>query len=108
VSNTLSLISGLVREGLLELDQAAFTERVMAETQIDRPMTGGYSPPVGAEPMPTDLSDVLAVEGTVWRPIWEEFEEIIDARRIEAKQRERAASPCRHCRGTAGYSSADR
>ena len=102
VNNTLALISGLVREGLLELDEAVFTERVLAETTIDEPLVGGYSAPVGAEPMPTDLSEVMEVDGTAWRPIWEDFEEIIEARKAEAAQRERAASPCRHCRGTGG------
>jgi len=102
VSNTLGLISGLAREGLLELDETVFTERVLAKTTLDEPMAGGYTAPVGAEPMPTDLSGAMAVEGTAWRPILDHIEEIIEAKRIEDELAERDASPCRRCRGIGG------
>lgn len=49
--------------------------------------------------MPTDMSELTSLDPN-WRPIWEEFEEIIEARKVEAEQRERAANPCQHCRGT--------
>jgi hypothetical protein len=102
VSNTLALITHLVREGVLELDQSVFTERVLAETSVDDVMAGGYSAPAGSTSMPTDMSEVTDLDPN-WRPIWEEFEEIIEARTAEAEQRERAASPCRHCRGVDGF-----
>ena len=38
VNATYNLIAHLVREGLLDLDKAVFTERVIAETRIDMPM----------------------------------------------------------------------
>lgn len=101
VSNTLALITHLVHEGVLDLDQSVFTERVLAETSVDDVMAGGYSAPAGSTPMPTDMSEVTSLDPN-WRPIWEEFEEIIEARSVEAEQSERAASPCRHCRGTSG------
>ncbi len=101
VSNTYALIAHLVREGVLEIEQSVFTERVLAETNVDDVMAGGYSAPAGSTPMPADMSELTALDPT-WRPMWEEFEEIIEARRFEAERRERAASPCRHCRGTGG------
>jgi hypothetical protein len=82
VNATLNLIAHLVREGQIELDEAVFTERVTAETSIDMPIAGGYSAPVGAAPMPTDLSGTSELDPNVWRPIWEVFEEIIESRKI--------------------------
>ena len=73
------VIAHLVCVGLIELDKAAFTERVIAETSIDMPIAEGYRAPVGASPMPTDLSDTSELDPNVWRPIWEVFEEIIES-----------------------------
>ena len=50
VSNTLALITHLVREGVLKLDPSVFTERVLAETSVDDLMVGGYSAPAGSIP----------------------------------------------------------
>lgn len=99
VSSALALITYLVGEGVLELDQSVFSERVLAETSVNDVMAVGYSAPAGSTPMPTDMSEFTSLDPN-WRPIWEEFEEIIEARKVEAEQRERAASPCRRCRGT--------
>src|SRR5271165_1600706 len=97
VNATYNMIAHLVREGLLDLDKAVFTERMLAETSIDMPMVGGYSAPVGSAPMPSDMSDTSELDPKVWRPIWEEFEEI-----IEARKKEKAADRCPQCRGTGG------
>jgi len=75
------VIAHLVCVGLIELDKAALTERVIAETSIDMPIAEGYRAPVCAAPMPTDLSDTSELDPNVWRPIWEVFEEIIESRK---------------------------
>ena len=53
----------------MELDAAAFTVPVLADTTIEMPMKM-YSAEVGA-PMPTDLSDL---DPDVWKPIHEDIE----------------------------------
>jgi hypothetical protein len=85
VNATYNVIAHLAREGLIELDEAVFTERVTAETSIDRAIMG-YSSEVGA-PMPTDISDALALDPEVWRPIWKDFEQIIEARKNDEANR---------------------
>ena len=101
VNATYNMIAHLVRDGLLDLDKAVFTERMLAETSIDMPMVGGYSAPVGSAPMPSDMSDTSELDPKVWRPIWEEFEEI-----IEARKKTRRHTAARSAGVRAGYRSA--
>lgn len=65
VNDTMWLISYLVREGLLDIDESAFTDPVLADTEIDEPAQA-YCLPVGAEPMPTDLADL---DLSKWTPV---------------------------------------
>lgn len=100
VNATYNVIAYLVREGLLDLDEAVFTERVTAETSIDMQLAGGYSAPVGSTPMPTDLVDPLDLD-PAWTPIYEDFEDIIEAKR-ENEAKEAEAAKCPETRGTGG------
>lgn len=68
-NHTYFLINHLYREGLLELDESAFTAPVLADTTISMPATM-YSAEVGA-PLPTDLSDL---DPEIWKPIQEDLE----------------------------------
>ncbi len=68
-NHTYFLINHLYREGLLELDESAFTAPVLADTTISMPMQM-YSAAVGA-PLPTDLSDL---DPEVWKPIQDDVE----------------------------------
>jgi hypothetical protein len=65
VDDTLWLISYLVREGLLDIDESAFTEPLFADTEIDEPVQA-YCLPVGAEPMPTDMGEL---DVSKWKPV---------------------------------------
>jgi hypothetical protein len=69
VQHTYNVVGHLVEEGLLQLDPAVFTERVVVETTIDMPGQI-YSAELGAE-LPTDLSNL---DPQVWRPIHEDIE----------------------------------
>lgn len=88
------VISYLYSEGALDLSPAVFTDRVTAETSINEVLVGGYSAPVGSAPMPKELSEAMAASDPAWRPIWEDFEDVIEQKR----KREAEAK----CRGTAG------
>jgi hypothetical protein len=68
-NHTYFLIYHLHKEGLLELDESAFTAPVLADTTISMPAKM-YSAEVGA-PLPTDLSDL---DPEVWKPIHEDLE----------------------------------
>lgn len=48
VSNTYALFAYLAAEGLIELDKAVLTERVIAGTRFDELIAAGYSAPAGA------------------------------------------------------------
>jgi hypothetical protein len=65
VDDTLWLITYLVREGLLDIDESAFTDPVLADSEIDQP-TKAYCAPLGAEPMPTDMSEL---DVSKWTPV---------------------------------------
>ncbi len=65
VDETLWLIKYLVRAGLLDIDESAFTDPVLADTEIDQP-TQAYCLPVGAEPMPTDMAEL---DVSKWKPV---------------------------------------
>lgn len=98
VSTTYAVIRYLFQEQLIELDESVFTDRVVAETSIDRPIAGGYTSAVGT-PIPDDLSTNL--DPDVWRPMWEEMEDIIASSKQQEDEDE-AANPCSMCRGTGG------
>jgi hypothetical protein len=65
VNDTMWLISYLVPEGLLDIDESAFTDPVLADTEIDEPAQE-YCLPVGAQPMPTDLAEL---DLSKWTPV---------------------------------------
>lgn len=67
---TFMFINYLVREGLLELDKSAFTQQVVADCEIDQPTTV-YCLPVGAEPMPTAMTDL---DVSKWKQVHEDPE----------------------------------
>jgi hypothetical protein len=69
VQSTYRLVKHSVAEGLLRLDPAVFTERVVVETTIDIPGQI-YSAKLGTE-LPSDLSNL---DPKVWRPIHEDIE----------------------------------
>jgi hypothetical protein len=47
VEDTLWLISYLVGEGLLDIDKSAFTDPILADTEIDMELVQAYCAPVG-------------------------------------------------------------
>jgi hypothetical protein len=47
----------LATEGLHDIDQSAFTDPVLADTEINK-LVKAYCLPVGAEPMPTDMAEL--------------------------------------------------
>jgi hypothetical protein len=103
VNSTYIVIKHLVDEGPLNLSKDVFTKPVTATTSIDVPLVGGYSAPAGSTAMPTDLVDPLDLNPEAWRPIYEQFEQIIKAKEeAEAKAKEGEANQCPHCRGTGG------
>ena len=57
-----------VRLGLLELDESAFSDQVVADSSIDIE-TKAYCTPLGAAPMPTDLSEM---DPSKWKPVHED------------------------------------
>lgn len=61
-------IDHLVGAGLLELDKLAFTQQVVADSEIDQP-TQAYCVPLGGAPMPTDLSEL---DLSKWKPVHED------------------------------------
>lgn len=67
---TYIFVNYLVSEGLLELDQSAFTEPVVADSEIDQP-TQAYCVPLGGAPMPTDMTEL---DLTKWKPVHEDPE----------------------------------
>lgn len=67
---TYMVINYLVSEGLLGLDKSVFTEPIFADTEIDQP-TQAYCAPLGAAPMPTDLSEL---DLSQWTPVHEDPE----------------------------------
>jgi hypothetical protein len=103
VNSTYLVVKHLVDDGLLNLSEDVFTKAVTATTTIDMQLVGGYSAPVGATPMPTNLVDALEMDSESWSPIHEEFEQIIAAREAEARAKEAgAAHRCPQCHGTGG------
>jgi hypothetical protein len=66
---------------------------LVAETDVSQTFAV-YTSAVGA-PIPDDLSKALDPE--IWRPMWEEMEEIIMA---DKEQEDRATGTCSVCRGT--------
>lgn len=64
MENTFAIIDYLVHEGLLELDTAAFTEPVVADSEIDQPTTA-YCSPAGAAPMPTNMDELDVSQWTL-------------------------------------------
>jgi hypothetical protein len=68
VQYTYFWIDYLVGLGLLDLDKSAFTDQVVAASSIDIP-TKAYCTPLGAAPMPTDLSEM---DLSKWRPVHED------------------------------------
>lgn len=68
VEYTLRWIDYLVWTGRLELDKSAFTDQVVADSSIDI-ATKAYCTPVGAAPMPTDMSEV---DLTNWKQVHED------------------------------------
>lgn len=67
VDDTLWVIGYLATEGLLDIDQSAFTDPVLADTEINQ-LVKAYCLPVGAEPMPTDFAELDADIGK-WTPM---------------------------------------
>ncbi len=100
VNATYNVVSYLVAERLLDLDESAFTERVTAETSIDEQLVGGYMAPAGSTPIPTDLVDVANLDAA-WTPVHEEFEQIIRARK-QAEADAAVADNCLLTRGSRG------
>lgn len=100
VSNLYALIKHLAEEGVLDIADSAFTEPVLARACVDDVIVGGYSAPPGSTPLPTDMSDVMELD-PAWRPMWEEIEEEIEARRVE-RARAAEADRCSRSRGTGG------
>jgi hypothetical protein len=70
VDYMLYLISYLQGAGLIQLDYAAFTEPVLAESTIDVEVKA-YSAEVGSTPMPTSLE---TLDLSAWHPIHEDIE----------------------------------
>ena len=68
VQYTYFWIDCLVGLGLLELDKSAFTDQVVADSSIDIE-TKAYCTPLGAAPMPTDLS---VMDLSKWKPVHED------------------------------------
>jgi hypothetical protein len=68
VQYTYFWIDWLVGLGLLELDKSAFTDQVVADSSIDIE-TKAYCTPLGAAPMPTDLSEM---DLSKWKPVHED------------------------------------
>ena len=66
VEDSLWLISYLVGEGLLDIDKSAFTDPILADTEIDMELVQAYCAPVGAVPMPTDLAEI---DTNKWTPM---------------------------------------
>ena len=90
VNAAFNLIGYLSEEGALALNPAIFTDQVTANTSIDEVIVGGYTAPAGSTPMPEQLSEAFSVNDGAWRPIWEEFEEV-----IEERHRRTDAAKCR-------------
>jgi hypothetical protein len=68
VEHTFMWIDYLVWTGRLELDKSAFTDQVVASSSIDIE-TKAYCTPVGAAPMPTNMSEV---DLSNWKPVHED------------------------------------
>jgi hypothetical protein len=65
---TLCFIAYLRHAGLLQLDEWAFNEPVLADGCIDRP-TRALCAPVGSTPMPSDISEL---DLSKWKPVHED------------------------------------
>lgn len=65
---TYMFVNYLVSHGLLELDRSVFTQQVVADCEIDQPTTV-YCLPVGAEPMPTAMTDL---DVSKWKQVHED------------------------------------
>jgi hypothetical protein len=59
-------MSYLVGEGLLDIDKSAFTDPILADTEIDMELVQAYCAPVGAAPMPTVLAEI---DTNKWTPM---------------------------------------
>jgi hypothetical protein len=70
VNTAYFVVHHLYHENLIDLDEAVFTEPVIADTRIELPMVA-YSAPVGSIPMPTNLAEV---DLSAWKPIDEDIE----------------------------------
>jgi hypothetical protein len=68
VEYTFGWIDYLVWSGRLELDRSAFTDQVVADSSVDIE-TKAHCAPVGATPMPTDMSEV---DLSKWKPVHED------------------------------------
>ena len=94
VNITYNVVKYLFDEGLLNLNKDVFTEPVIARTSVDIPLTAGYSAPAGSTPMPTDLVEPSDLDDEAWTPMYQVFEQIIEARKEnEAKETGRQSAP---------------
>ncbi len=98
---TYNVVKYLFDEGLLNLNKDVFTEPVIARTSVDIPLTAGYSAPAGSTPMPTDLVEPSDLDDEAWTPMYEVFEQIIEARK-ENEAKETEAAKCPKAGGTGG------
>ncbi len=99
VNGTYNLLAHLVRDEHITLNKEAFREPVMTKTTIDVRMEAAYTAPAGSTPMPTRSRRRIGT-GSGWTPVYQEFEQIIQARQDREALQARAKK-CPRCRGTA-------